>query len=146
MSNDLLKPANVRQAIPFFMVMNMETSLDFYLKGLGFELKLKWEPRGKIEWCSLLIGNASIMLQEYRTKAPVQYRGKGMSVYFICEDALAIYNQIITNGITATEPFVGNNMWVAGLKDPDGYQIYFESPTDVPEETNYSEWMRNNRQ
>jgi lactoylglutathione lyase len=33
-------------------------------------------------------------------------------------------------------------MWVVGLKDPDGYQIYFESPTDVEEETLYTEWVK----
>jgi len=30
-------------------------------------------------------------------------------------------------------------MWVTSLTDPDGYRIDFESPTDVPEETVYSE-------
>jgi hypothetical protein len=28
-------------------------------------------------------------------------------------------------------------MWVTGVADPDGYQLYFESPTDAAEE---SEW------
>jgi hypothetical protein len=26
-------------------------------------------------------------------------------------------------------------MWVTSVSDPDGYELYFESPTDVPEET-----------
>jgi hypothetical protein len=30
-------------------------------------------------------------------------------------------------------------MWVTSLRDPDGYRLEFESPTDVPEETRYSE-------
>jgi lactoylglutathione lyase len=29
-------------------------------------------------------------------------------------------------------------MWVTSLFDPDGYRIEFESPTDVPEETEFS--------
>ena len=37
---------NVRQAVPFFIIMNMERSLDFYVNGLGFTLKNKWERRG----------------------------------------------------------------------------------------------------
>jgi hypothetical protein len=53
-----------------------------------------------------------------------------------------IYNEIISRGIDASEPFVENNMWVTGLKDPDGYCLYFESPTDVPEETTYSKWNK----
>jgi len=39
----------------------------------------------------------------------------------------------------AARPFVGNNLWVTSFTDPDGYRLDFESPTDVPEETVYSE-------
>ncbi|MGH7426842.1 MAG: hypothetical protein ACREJ4_00475 [Candidatus Methylomirabilaceae bacterium] len=40
-------------------------------------------------------------------------------------------------GIAAKRPFVGNHMWVTSLKDPDGYDLHFESPTDAPEEMEY---------
>jgi hypothetical protein len=30
-------------------------------------------------------------------------------------------------------------MWVTSLSDPDGYRIDFESDTDVPEGTQFSE-------
>jgi hypothetical protein len=99
--------------------------------------------RSKIEWCWLELGNTSIMLQEYRNNIPVDKRGEGVSICFMCEDALTIYKQILSNGLsTSSEPIVGNNLWVVGLKDPDGYNIYFESPTDLPEETTYSEWLK----
>ena len=29
-------------------------------------------------------------------------------------------------------------MWVFSVTDPDGYRLEFESPTDVPEGTEYS--------
>ncbi len=140
--NQLKSNENIQQAVPFFMVTSMNNSLNFYIKGLGFDLKNKWEPRGTVEWCRLEIGNASIMLQEYRTTAQTGNPGQGVSVYFVCQDALAFYKQISLRGVVTSEPFVGNNMWVVGLKDPDGYQIFFESPTDVPEETKYSEWTK----
>ena len=124
------------------MVMNMETSLHFYVNGLGFEIKTKWEPRDKIEWCWLELGNASLMLQEYRENPFTQKRGEGVSIYFICEDALSIYVEINSRGLLPGEPFVGNGLWVVPIKDPDGYHIFFESPTDVPEETMYSDWVR----
>ena len=134
--------SNVKQAVPFFMVVNMTDSLNFYMQQLGFELKNKWEPRGTIEWCWLELENASIMLQEYRNNIPVDKRGEGVSVCFLCEDALTIYKKILSSGLTtSSEPFVGNNLWVVGLRDPDGYNLFFESPTDVPEETTYSEWL-----
>ena len=136
---------NVRQAVPFFMVTNMEKSLQFYINGLGFELKMKWEPRGSIEWCWLQFDLASLMLQEYRDNQPEEKLGVGMSVCFMCDDALEIYRQIISRGISVNaEPFVGNQLWVVGVNDPDGYAVFFESPTEVLEGTTYSEWIKNN--
>ena len=52
---------------------------------------------------------------------------------------MAFYKEVMSRGIEASEPQVGNNMWVTGLTDPDGYRLYFESATDVPEETKLSE-------
>lgn len=141
MTNYSDNSGNVQQAVPFFMVINMDKSLAFYMNGLGFELKIKWEPAGTIEWCWLQIGKASLMLQEYRNHAPAESRGVGVSVAFMCEDALKIYREAIAHGLSPAEPFVGNNFWVVECKDPDNYNIFFESPTDVPEGTRCSEWI-----
>jgi hypothetical protein len=59
----------------------------------------------------------------------------GVTTYFVCENALAIWREVTARGIEAGRPFVGNAMWVTHLKDPDGYNLFFESPTDAPEET-----------
>ena len=82
-------------------------------------------------------GGAAIMLQEYRTgMRPEAKHGVGVSVCFMCEDALAIYRETKAKGLhTEKPPFVGNNLWVVHFSDPDGYDIYFESPTDAPEES-----------
>ena len=53
-------------------------------------------------------------------------------------DALAIYREITSRGIAAKRPFVGNAMWVTSVADPDGYRLDFESPTDAPEESEYT--------
>ena len=136
---------NVRQAVPFFMVTDMEKSLQFYIDGLGFSLNMKWEPRGSIEWCWLQIDMAALMLQEYRDNKPEAKPGVGVTVCFMCDDALEIYRQIISRGISVNdEPFVGNQLWVVGVNDPDGYAVFFESPTEVLEGTTYSEWIKNN--
>jgi uncharacterized glyoxalase superfamily protein PhnB len=132
---------NIKQAVPFFFVRNMEESLKFYLEGLGFELKNKWTPSGEIEWCWIERDHAALMLQEWRPeRISTGIKGEGVSICFTCEDALALYHEFLKNGIKVSEPFVGNNLWDVGLVDPDGYQLHFESPTDVPEETKYSEW------
>ena len=137
---------NVQQAVPFFRVSSMGTSLRFYVDGLGFAMTKKWTPDGdgKIRWCWLEHGNAALMLQEYRKEGPNAWAaeskvGVGVSICFTCRDALAIYKEVKSRGIEAKRPFVGNGMWVTSVQDPDGYKLEFESFTDVPEETVYSE-------
>jgi lactoylglutathione lyase len=136
---------NVQHAVPFFWVSNIEASLRFYVEGLGFDTKHRWHDEGKLRWCWLEIGDAALMLQEYRPPdlEAAQIRGKfgnGVSICFMCKDALAIYREVSARGIQSSEPFVGNHMWVVSVTDPDGYRIDFESWTDVPEETRLSEW------
>ena len=131
---------NVQQAVPFLMVKDMQASLRFYVDGLGFTRTKQWIPDGKIRWCWLELGNAAIMLQEYNAaKIPTTKQGEGISICFQCKDALAIYHDAIARSLKPKTPFVGNNMWVTVLTDPDGYKLDFESPTDVPEETVYSD-------
>lgn len=138
-----IKP-NVKQAVPFFWVMDIEASLRYYVDGVGFRKTMEWVDEGKLRWCWLELGGAALMLQEFwregrHANLPAGKVGEGVSICFICEDALAIYREVVARGIQAGRPFVGNRMWVTSLSDPDGYHILFESPTDAPEESQYSE-------
>jgi lactoylglutathione lyase len=134
---------NVQQAVPFFMVSSMEASLRFYVDGLGFAMTKKWTPNGdgRVRWCWLELGNAALMLQEYRkdhhpnSGRPDGALGAGVSICFVCKDALTIYREAKARGVDAGRPFVGNAMWVTSVCDPDGYRIDFESYTDAPEES-----------
>lgn len=129
---------NIRQAVPFFMVADMATSLAFYVEGLGFRRTKEWTPQGAVEWCWLERDGVALMLQSYREgQLPAEKRGAGVSVCFQCEDALALYKDFMARGVTPKQPFVGNNMWVVVVTDADGYRLDFESETDVSEETIY---------
>ena len=137
--------ANLTQVVPFLGVTDMERSLRFYLDGLGFTIMNKWEPEGRIRWCWLTRGGASIMPQEFVKEGhggqrPEGVLGQGVNLCFQCEDAVALYRELRSRGLEAREPFVGNSMWVTGLSDPDGYKLDFESATDVPEDTALSEF------
>jgi catechol 2,3-dioxygenase-like lactoylglutathione lyase family enzyme len=145
---EAIKPeVNVQQAVPFLGVTSMEASLRFYVDGLGFVMTKKWTPDGpdKVRWCWLEIGSAALMLQEFKkdhhpnSGRPEGKLGMGVSVCFQCVDALALYREFRSRGIEAKTPFVGNAMWVTAVEDPDGYHLDFESPTDVAEETVYSQ-------
>jgi len=143
MSSEATVAWDVKQAVPFFNVTDIEASLKFYVDGLGFRMTNAWSPEGRIRWCWLELGNVAVMLQEYwrdgrRAGAPEGRLGQGVSVCFICGDALAVYRDVTSRGVAAERPYVGNRLWVTSLRDPDGYRLDFESPTDVPEETVYS--------
>ena len=132
--------ANVKQAVPFFGVMNIDESVRYYIDGLGFKMTKKWVHEDKLRWCWLERGDAALMLQEFwkeghHANRPKEKLGVGISTCFICRDALAIYREVRSRGIQASRPFVGNGMWVTSLYDPDGYRLDFESYTDVQEGT-----------
>ena len=134
----------VDRVVPFFAVKEMQKSLAFYLDGLGFEMEGKWVDEGVIRWCNLQMGNAELMLQEFRTEGHdsrqfSENKGEGVSLFFFCDNAVAYYRDVRSRGVDASEPQVGNGMWVTSMADPDGYNLYFQSVTDVPEETRLSE-------
>jgi catechol 2,3-dioxygenase-like lactoylglutathione lyase family enzyme len=131
---------SIEQAVPFFWVRDMEASLRFYVDGLGFARAREWVVDGRIRWCWLELGGAAIMLQELRRDGhgrvlPEPGATLGVNVCFICRDAIAVYRAARSRGMDPKRPFVGNAMWVTELADPDGYQLFFESPTDAAEET-----------
>lgn len=138
------KQPNIKETVPFLFVSNIENSLEFYVSGLGFEIQQKWIPKEKIEWCMLKLDTASLMLQEHRkmTEGLIQDEGKvgvGISIYFMCEDAIAIYKELRAKNRQVSKPFVSNGMWLISIKDPDGYSLHFESLTDAIEETEFEE-------
>ncbi len=145
MPNSSLSKPNVREAVPFFNVTSMPASLHFYVNGLGFRITHEWTPDDPkvIRWCRLQHGDGGLMLQTWWRDGkpggwPDGKLGQGVSVCFMCEDALAIRREALARGLpTSRNPFVGNNLWVVSYVDPDGYCIDFESPTDIPEETGF---------
>jgi catechol 2,3-dioxygenase-like lactoylglutathione lyase family enzyme len=135
---------NLTQVVPFLGITDMERSIRFYIDGLGFALKHQWVVDGKLRWCWLTRGAASLMLQEFvkeghGRRRPEGKLGQGLSLNFQCDDAVALYDEFRSRGLEPSEPFVGNSMWVTWLLDLDGYRLEFHSPTDVPEETRLSE-------
>jgi len=128
---------NVKEVVPFLHVSSMERSIRFYIDGLGFAFRHKWEPEGRLRWCWLTLGGASLMLQEFANR-PAPIPG-GITLNFTCDDAIALYHDYLSRNLNPSEPEVGNGLWVTEVVDPDGYKLFFNSPTDVAEETRLSD-------
>ena len=135
---------NVKDVVACLCVTSMERSLRYYLDGLGFTMQNKWLVDGQVRWCWLALGGAALMLQEFAKEGhdswlPQGKLGEGVALWFQCDDAVAIYRDVTSRRIGASEPQVGNAMWDTCLTDPDGYRIHFVSATDTPKETKLSD-------
>ncbi|QDT41512.1 Glyoxalase-like domain protein [Gimesia alba] len=124
----------IQELVPLLYVEDVSRSVDFYCDQLGFEMKLKWEPEGTLAWCRLERGNAALMLQltcpdEDGTAAE---RCKGVSFFFLCDDAQAIFEELTLQGLDLEPPkvaFYGMNQLF--VKDPDGYQLCFQNQVEM---------------
>ena len=84
------------------------------------------------------------MLQEFRKRRSERLgahrKGLRRSISLIQVPGRdCLLSRVKAKGIDASEPQVGNSLWVTGLRDPDGYRLFFSSRTDVAEETKLSE-------
>lgn len=125
---------NLRQTVPFFWVHDMEASRRFYVEGLGFTMTNSWVD-GVLRWCWLERGGSAVMLQAFwreghHRNVPTSPVGVGMSICFMCDDAVALYDEFTARGLAMSKPHIGNGLWVTEIADPDGYRLVFESPAD----------------
>ena len=122
--------------VPILSVSSLELSQQFYVEGLGFEIVDRIAEGGK-EALRVRRDVAEFVLhiRDGSLKRP----GQGVGIFHMVDDAISLYREVTARGVKADEPYVGNRQWVAGLVDPDGYRISFESSTDEPEEKTLSE-------
>ena len=123
--------------VPVLSVSNLPRSLECYSDGLGFEQVDSLEQNGRMQACRLRRDEVSLVLHQ-EDSAP-ERRGQGIGIFHLCESALDLYRELTAREIRTSEPYVGNRMWVVEMRDPDGYRLSFESPTDAPEESTLTE-------
>jgi catechol 2,3-dioxygenase-like lactoylglutathione lyase family enzyme len=121
----------VHQIWPLLVVRDIDRSVEFYRDRLGFSVVGQAESEGRMYWCRLERGGASIMLQEADDEdGPAEGRGRGITFYFICEDADAVHADLSARGLQLEPPALAYyGMKQVFLPEPDGYSLCFESPT-----------------
>ena len=133
---------NVRQAVPFFNVKNIQASLRFYVEGLGFTVTREWIPERQLRWCCLSsYGGAQCFNSNWKGGQPegacsFSVRACPSASCARChrhlspsEDARAEVDQA-----SCRQQLMGHIAYRSG-----GYRLAFESPTDVSEDTVYSD-------
>ena len=95
---------NVKQAVPLFSVSNIRAVGPLHVDGLGFSMTNQWNDGGRLRWCWLQRGGAALMLKEFPQTGhdswmPSGKVGEGVAIYFVCEDAPAIFREVTAHGI-----------------------------------------------
>ena len=132
-------PLKVDSFTPLLQVFDMRTSVAFYREILGFELVMQSQAGDEFDWCLLKLNESYLMLntayeKEFRPPRPEPARTVAhddTGFFFNCPDVDAAYLHLQTIGIDAKPPKVAPyGMKQVYLKDPDGYVICLQHPTE----------------
>ena len=124
----------IRQLWPLLYVDDVNRSIDFYQNKLGFAVVGQAESDGQVFWCRLERGGASLMLQlaDQTEDGPSNERGRGVALYFVCDDADLVRAEFAARGLDLAPVSVAEyGMKQLFVPEPNGYSICFESPTDT---------------
>ncbi|MDP3855740.1 VOC family protein [Phenylobacterium sp.] len=119
---------------PLLNVGSIERSLGFWRDLVGFEVVGKFEEAGVLRWIRLRSGDVDLMLN-----APDKVRGKARAVpdtytdavlYFAVPSVQAMCEVLRAKGFDAPDPKTEDyGVEEVLLRDPDGYEVAFTSPT-----------------
>lgn len=128
--NAIENRAALQHLWPLLTVEDIQRSIAFYRDRLGFEVVAEASTAGTTYWCRLARQGGSLMLQqaEPAEDGPAEGRGRGISLYLVCDDADAMYAELVDRGLSLDPPqeaYYG--MRQLFVPEPDGYAICFES-------------------
>ena len=116
----------LRAFTPGFTVNDLQRSLAFYVEGLGFTVKERWEREGVLRGVMLVAGRCELALgQDDWAKGRDRVKGVGLRIYAeTAQDLDKIAERLRARGIAADGP--QDTSWggrVLNVTDPDGFQI-----------------------
>lgn len=121
----------LQRLIPMLNVSDIETSLDFYRRALGFEIVSDPAAVRDWRWASIRSGNTELMLSESRRDTaerrvsdPHTDTGWPALYYFYPDDVVRLYAHVLAEGFEPTALAVTRyGMREFSLIDPDGHVI-----------------------
>lgn len=123
----------LKKLIPMLNISNIEGSLDFYQKALGFEIVSDKDAVKEWKWATIRSGNTEIMLSETEHSLNLE---KGIDpqkniswptiFYFYPESVGELHSSLIKKGYKPTE--ILNTIYGMkefSIQDPDGHMLSF---------------------
>src|SRR5262245_36901607 len=131
-------PITVEGLTTLLQVFDMPTSVKFYRDVLGFEIIMQSASGDDFDWGLLRLNEAYLMLNtayEKETRPPssepMRIAAHDDTGLFFRSDPDAVYEHLVSNGIAVNPPKVAPyGMKQLFLKDPDGYVLCFQYPSD----------------
>jgi catechol 2,3-dioxygenase-like lactoylglutathione lyase family enzyme len=115
----------IKKMSPQLLVANIELSVDFYTKKLGFEVDFRYEDfyAGLIkDGCSIHLKSGKPLIEERENKR----NNQDLDIVFSVDDVEHLYEIISDKSIELVQPLrhmpYGKEFYIA---DPDGYIISF---------------------
>jgi catechol 2,3-dioxygenase-like lactoylglutathione lyase family enzyme len=125
--------ANPEAISPFFIVSDVDRSIDFYRDKLGFEVK--FQQPGKDPFFAILgRGGAQLFVKSEKDVAPVpnhqRHRHLRWDAYVSVADPDGLASEFASRGVVFAEPLQDTHDGLRGFEicDPDGYILFFGRP------------------
>lgn len=112
-------------------VQDMQASLDWYTRVVGFHVDEKYEHEGKLVAASLQAGDVKLLInQDDGAKGWDRVKGAGTSLHFITAQTVDDVAKRVKDagGTLDSEPADAWGSRAFSLRDPDGFRLVISSP------------------
>jgi uncharacterized glyoxalase superfamily protein PhnB len=113
----------MQQVVPMIHVEDVRASVEWY-KGIGFTVRGTNEPDGEMDWASLVLGNAEIMLTAGGSASADDRRE--VDLYIRTNDVDSLYDQLkgwVEVRIGLNNTFYGTREFI--VRDLNGFWVTF---------------------
>ena len=117
--------SKIKKMSPQFLVTDIEHSIDFYIKKLGFDLEFRYEDfyAGIIkDGFSIHLKSGKLSIEERKSKK----ENEDLDIVFSVEAIEDLYEEFVNKSIEIIQPLCdrpyGKEFYIA---DPDGYILAF---------------------
>ncbi len=121
---------------PLLNVRDGEKSIAFYKEALGFSVISEFADEDDMHWATLENGSMKLMInQRQKSASPGRIEREtfqGVVFYFEVESVHRFHQDMRARGFLVSEPdAMPYGVDECYLRDPDGYELAFISPTDL---------------